>query len=118
MVLSIAMLATAACVTVAEPPPTPSANLAIELDVKPAQDFPGQYIVSSKITDLETNVVIAKPLIRVGSNKPARIEMGSSDKWHLAINVTTDDAARKVAYDAQYKKDGKVVSQQRIAVNL
>ena len=100
------------------PPPTPSANLGIELDVKPAEGKPGQFFVSSVITDLETNRVIAQPRLLINASKPARIETGAEGKWSLLINVTADGGSRRAAYDATFSRDGKLVSKQRVSVNL
>jgi hypothetical protein len=100
------------------PAPTPSAALGIELDVKPAEGMPGQFLVSSVVTDLESGAVIAKPRLTVGANKPARIETGNAAKWSLQINVVADGAARKATYDASFTREGKLVSKQRVSVNL
>ena len=100
------------------PPPTPSASLGIEVDVKPLAGTPGQFLVSSVVTDLENNAVIAKPRLVIGANKPARIEAGNEGKWMLKISVTADGASRKADYDASFIREGKLVSKQRVTVNL
>jgi hypothetical protein len=100
------------------PPPTPSAALGIEVDVKPVAGTPGQFVVTSVITDLESNAVIAKPRLVVAANKAARIETGNEGKWKLSISVTADGATRKADYDANFIREGKLVSRQRVSVNL
>lgn len=100
------------------PPPTPSAALGIELDVRPVEGTPGQFMVSSVVTDLESNAVIAKPRLVVAANKTARIESGNGGKWMLRISVTADGASRKADYDASFTREGKLVSRQRVSVNL
>ncbi len=100
------------------PPPTPSSNLGIDVDVAPVPGKSGHFTVSSTITDLEKNEVVAKPRLVIASEKPARIEMGNEGKWMLSISVTADAAANKAAYDATYTREGKVVSKQRVTVKL
>jgi hypothetical protein len=100
------------------PPPTPSARLSIELDVKPVEGQPGRFMVTSTVTDLENGSTIAKPQLMIASDKPARIETGSEGKWMLQISVTADGDSRKAAYDATFTREGKVVSKQRLSVNL
>ena len=100
------------------PPPTPSAALGIEVDVKPVAGTPGQFLVSSVVTDLETNAVIAKPRLVIAANKTARIETGNEGKWMLRISVTADGASRKADYDANFTREGKLISRQRVSVNL
>jgi hypothetical protein len=100
------------------PPPTPSAALGIELDIKPVEGSPGQFLLSSVVTDLENNAVIAKPRLIIAANKTARIETGNEGKWMLQISVTADGVSRKAAYDASFTREGKLVSRQRVSVNL
>jgi len=97
---------------------TPSAALGIEVDVKPAEGAPGRFVVSSVVIDLESGAVIAKPRLVVAANKPARIETGNAGKWTLQISVVADGASRKAAYDASFTREGKLVSKQRVSVNL
>jgi hypothetical protein len=99
-------------------PPTPSASLGIEVDVKPAEGAPGLFVISSVVTDLENGAVIAKPRLTVAANKPARIETGNGAKWTLQINVMADGPSRKASYEASFMREGKLVSRQRVAVNL
>lgn len=100
------------------PPPTPSASLGIEVEVTPAEGKPGQFLVSSVVTDLENGAVIAKPRLTVAANKAARIETGNATKWSLQINVVADGVSRKATYDASFTREGKLVSKQRVSVNL
>jgi hypothetical protein len=114
--LSIAGVSAVANVPV--PMPTPSSNLGIEVDVAPVTGKAGHFMVSSIITDLEKNEVVAKPRLLIASDKPARIEMGSEGKWKLSISVAADGAANRAAYDATYTRGGTVVSKQRVTVSL
>ena len=100
------------------PVPTPSARLAIEVDVKPVDGKPGMFLLASTVTDLETDAVIAKPTLTIGSGKPARVEMGDEGKWLLKVSVTADGASHRAAYDATFTRSGQVVSRQRLSVNL
>lgn len=100
------------------PPPTPSAALGIEVDVKPVAGTPGQFLVSYVVTDLENNAVIANPRLTIAANKPARIETGNEGKWKLRISVTADGASRKADYDASFTREGRLISRQRVSVNL
>jgi hypothetical protein len=100
------------------PPPTPSASLGIEVDVKPHEGAPGQFVVSSVVTDLENGAVIAKPRLIVAANKPARIETGNAGKWALQISVMADGPSRVATYDASFTREGKLVSKQRVSVKL
>jgi hypothetical protein len=100
------------------PPPTPSARLAIDVDVKPVDGKPGVFLLASTITDLETDAVIAKPQLTITAGKLARVEMGNEGKWMLQVSVTADGATRKAAYDAVFTREGMVVSRQRVSVNL
>ena len=119
--LSVAVLAglgLGATANMPGPPPTPSASLGIDVEVKPAEGAPGKFLVSSVVTDLESGVVIAKPRLIVATNNPARIETGNEGKWALQIIVTADGASRKATYDASFTREGKLISKQRVAVNL
>src|SRR5688572_4029512 len=98
--------------------PTPSAALGIEIDVKPVPGTPGQFMVSSVVTDLENDAVIAKPRLLIAAGKTARIETGNEGKWQLRIGVTADGASRKADYEANFTREGKLVSRQRVTVNL
>lgn len=101
-----------------DPPARPSAALGIEVDVKPLAGAPGQFVVSSVVTDLENNAVIAKPRLVVAASKTARIETGSEGHWMLRISVTADGASRKADYDADFTREGKLISRQRVSVHL
>jgi hypothetical protein len=90
----------------------------LSVEVKPLAGTPGVFMVSSIVTDLESNTIIAKPRLTVAANKPARIETGHESKWMLRINVTADGATRKADYDASFTREGKLVSRQRVSVNL
>jgi len=100
------------------PPPTPSASLGIEVDVKPNEATPGQFVVSSVVTDLENGAVIARPRLIVAPNQPARIETGNAGKWTLQISVTADGPSRVATYGASFTREGKLVSKQRVSVKL
>jgi hypothetical protein len=75
-------------------------------------------MVISTVTDLENGATVAKPQLMIGADKPARIETGSEGKWMLQISVAADGNTRKAAYDATFTREGKVVSRQRLSVNL
>jgi hypothetical protein len=107
-----------ATANISGPPPTPSASLGIEIDVKPVAGTPGQFLVSSVVTDLESNSVIARPRLTIAASKTARIETGNQGKWMLRISVTADGPSRKADYDASFTREGKLVSRQRVSVNL
>jgi hypothetical protein len=102
---------------VPQPPRLPSASLGIEVDVKP-EGTPGRFLVSSIVTDLENNAVIARPRLVIAADKPARIQTGAEGLWLLQISVSADGALRKAAYDATFERQGKLVSRQRVTVNL
>jgi len=111
-------IAVAAFANVPTPPPTPSARLAIDVDVKPVDGQPGRFMVTSTVTDLENDAIVAKPKLLIAADKAAKIETGSEGKWMLQISVTADGATRKAAYDATFTREGKIVSKQRLTVNL
>lgn len=117
-VVAFAGFGPAATATTPTPPPTPSASLGIELDVKPNEGMPGQFLVNSVVTDLESGVVIAKPRLLIAANKPARIETGNAGKWALEIGVVADGASRTATYNATFTREGKVISKQRVSVKL
>jgi hypothetical protein len=120
-VLAVAVLAgmgLGATANMPSPPPTPSASLGIEVDVKPHEGTPGQFLVSSVVTDLESGAVIAKPRLVVAANKAARIETGNAGKWALHISVMADGPSRVATYDASFTREGKLVSKQRVSVKL
>jgi hypothetical protein len=75
-------------------------------------------MVSSVVTDLETSTVIARPRLVVAANKTARIETGNEGKWMLRISVTADGASRRADYEANFTREGKLISRQRVSVNL
>jgi len=114
----LAGLGLGAAASMPGPSPTPSAAIGIEVDVKPLAGTPGQFVVSSVVTDLENNAVIAKPRLVIAANKTARIKAGDDGKWMLRISVTADGASRKADYDADFTREGKLVSRQRVSVNL
>ena len=118
IVAVLAGLGLGATANMSGPPPTPSASLGIEVEVKPAEGAPGQFLVSSVVTDLESGTVIAKPRLTVWANKAARIETGNGGKWSLHISVMADGPSRKATYDASFTREGKLVSKQRVSVNL
>ena len=118
VVTVLAGLGLGATANTPSPQPTPSAALGIEVDVKPAEGAPGQFVVSSVVTDLENGAVIARPRLVVAANKAARIETGNAGKWTLQISVVADGASRKASYDASFTREGKLVSKQRVSVNL
>jgi hypothetical protein len=99
------------------PLPTPSASLGTRSSEARGRT-PGQFLVSSVVTDLESGAVIAKPRLTVAANKSARIETGNAAKWSLQITVMADGASRKATYDASFTREGKLVSKQRVSVNL
>ena len=107
----------AASADVPQPPRLPSASLGIEVDVKP-EGTPGRFLVSSVVTDLESNAVIARPILVIAADKPARIQTGAEGLWLLQISVSANGTSRKAAYDATFERQGKVVSKQRVTVNL
>lgn len=111
-------LASVAVANVATAPATPSARLSIELDVKPVEGQAGRFLVSSTVTDLESDAVIAKPQLMIAADKPARIETGAEGKWKLQISVAADPAGHKAAYDATFIREGQIVSKQRLSVSL
>lgn len=117
-IAAISLIGYAAVAGTPTPAPTPSARLGIELDVKPAEGKAGQFVVTSTVTDLESNAVIAAPRLMIASDKPARIETGVDGKWKLEISVSADGASRKGTYDATFTREGQVVSRQRLAMNL
>ena len=114
----LAGLAFTAIANIPTPLPTPSASLGIEIDVQPVDGTPGQFMVSSVVTDLESHAVIAKPRLTIAANQPATIETGNEGKWKLRISVTADGASRKADYDASFTREGKLVSHQRVSVRL
>jgi len=116
--IALGSLGLAATANMPGPPPTPSASLGIEVDVKPAEGTQSQFLLSSVVTDLESGTVIAKPRLIIGANKTARIETGNGAKWTLEINVMADGSSKKATYDASFTREGKLVSRQRVSVNL
>jgi hypothetical protein len=100
------------------PQPTPSARLSMEMDVKPAVGQPGRFVVSSTITDLETNAVVGRPTLLVESEKIARVEAGADGKWMLQISVLAGNTSKQSTYEATFTREGKVISKQRFSVDL
>jgi hypothetical protein len=100
-------------------PGTPSANLGIEVAVTPAPGSPGQFDVTSVLTDLQTNTVVAQPHLRVSSGKPGgRIQIGTVPDWMIDITISADGPSGKANYEATFTRDGKTVSRQKVVVNL
>jgi hypothetical protein len=95
-----------------------SSRVSIDVDVKPAADKPGRFVVTSTILDLDTGEIVAKPRLIIGSDNPARIETGSEGKWMLQISVSANSTSRKAAYEAVFSREGVVVSKQRLALDL
>ena len=115
---SALLLATVAVANVPAALPTPSARLAMEIDVNPAQGQAGRFMVTSKITDLESGAVIAQPRLLVESDKVARVEAGTDGKWMLQISVLAGSTTKKATYEASFTRDGQLISKQRFAVDL
>jgi hypothetical protein len=90
-VLAVAVLAGLGLGATADMPgplPTPSASLGIELDVKPNEGTPGQFVVSSVVTDLESGDGHREATPRSSRRtSPPGIETGSAGKWALQISV-------------------------------
>jgi hypothetical protein len=108
-------------VAIAETPgpvPTPSSSLGIEVDVKPVQGKPGTYLVNSVVTDLESRAVIAKPSLLVAGSVPATIQTGNESKWMLKITVGADASNKTAIYEANFTREGKLVSLQKVSVAL
>lgn len=103
---------------VQRPSPTPSARLSLEMDVRPAAGQPGRFVVSTTITDLETNAVVGKPTLLVESDKLARVETGADGKWMLQIAVLAGSGSKKATCEATFTREGKVVSKQKFSVDL
>ncbi len=100
-------------------PATPSANLGIEVAVTPAPGNPGQFDVTSVLTDLQTNTVVAQPHLTVSSgNSGGRIQIGTVPDWMIDITVSADGLSGKANYEATFTRDGKTVSRQKLVVNL
>ena len=95
-----------------------SSRVSIDVDVTPAANQPGRFVVTSTILDLESGEVVAKPRLIIGSENPARIETGNEGKWMLQISVAANGASRKAAYEATFSREGVVVSRQRLALDL
>ena len=100
------------------PQPTPSARLAMEIDVRPAKGEAGHFMFSSTITDLETNTVVGKPRLLIDSEKLARVETSVDGKWGLQISVVAGNASKKATYEASFTREGVLVSKQRFTVDL
>jgi hypothetical protein len=115
---SALLLGTVAAANVPTALPTPSARLAMEIDVKPAQGQPGRFIVTSQITDLESGAVVGKPSLLIESDKVARVETGTDGKWMLQISVLAGSTSKKATYEATFTREGQVVSRQRFAADL
>jgi hypothetical protein len=95
-----------------------SSRVSIDVDVKPALEQPGRFVVTSTILDLETGEIVAKPRLLIGSENPAKIETGNEGKWMLQISVAANAASRKATYEATFSREGVVVSKQRLALDL
>jgi hypothetical protein len=116
--IALTTLGVAAVAEMPGPPPTPSSSLGIEVDVQPVRDKPGTYRVSSVVTDLESRAVIAKPSLLVAGSVPATIQTGNEGKWMLKITVGADASNKTATYEANFTRDGKLVSLQKVSVAL
>ncbi len=96
----------------------PSTRLSTEIDIQPVAGQPGKFLVTSTITDLESNTVIAKPKLVIASDQPARMETGAQGQWLLQIAVAADGTAHRASYEETYTREGKVVSKQRFTIAL
>jgi hypothetical protein len=99
-------------------PPTPSDRLGIEMDIKPVDGKPGQFTAKATVIDLDTDAVVGSPSLNFSTTQAATIETGVEGRWLLHIGVSADAAAKVATYEARFTRDGKLVSRQRVSVNL
>ena|SRR5690349_14111620 len=99
------------------PPKLPSASMGIEMNVAPAPNQPGKFMLRAWVTDLETDAQIANPTLLIDSDRTARVETGNQD-WTLQIAVAAGSTSKKANYEATFTRQGKVVAKQRFTVDL
>jgi beta-lactamase regulating signal transducer with metallopeptidase domain len=97
---------------------TPSLRPADWSDARPSSTItvaagpkPGQFLVSTTITDLATSRILGEPRLLTNADVPATMEIGTN---HLMMRfvVTVDASGREAAYTSEVRRDDKVESAQ------
>jgi len=116
--IALVALGFAAVADMARRPAGAPSRIAMEVDVAPVAGKAGRFLLSTTVTDLDRNAVIAKPSMTIDGGKTARLRMGGKEGWRFEATVSADGAKRKAAYDATFTEGGKVLSRQRLSLDL
>jgi hypothetical protein len=108
----------AAVADIARHPREATSRLAMDVEVAPVAGKPGQFMLSTTLTDLDRNAVLAKPRMTIATGKAARLRISGKEGWSFEATVNADGAKRKAAYDASFTEGGKVVARQRLSLDL
>ena len=118
----LAVLAAATAITLAvaqHPAPMPDLQqVGWEVQVSPVPGEAGRYIAQATVTDLRTGDVVARPKAVFESGKQARVNMATEGKWAIEMTVKADGAARTALYEGTFTREGRVISRQRLMLQL
>lgn len=116
--IALVALGFAAVAGMSRHPKEVPSRLAMDVEVAPVAGKAGQFLLSTTLTDLDRNAVIAKPRMTIDAGKTARLRISGKEGWTFEATVNADGAKRKAVYDASFTEAGKVVSRQRLALDL
>ena len=102
---------------VARHPAPPPWRVAMDVDLKPIPGTPGQFLLTSTVTDLERHALIAQPRMTIVAGRPARFALGGNG-WRLQLGIEADGGSRKAEYDATFSRGATVLSRQRLTLDL
>lgn len=116
--VALVALGFAAVADMSRHPAGATSHLGMDVEVAPVAGKAGQFLLSTTLTDLDRNAVIARPRMTIDAGKTARLRISGKGGWTFEAAVSADGAKRKALYDAAFTEGGKVVSQQRISLDL
>ncbi len=89
---------------------------ATSVEVTPDKQI-GHYVVRAIVTDLDTQRVIAEPMLVARNNEPATFEMGTPKLLlRLVVNIAPD--GRSASYVGEIHKAGKIESSHSTSLRL
>lgn len=89
---------------------------ATSVEVTPGKQV-GHYLVRAIVTDLDTQRVIAEPVLVARANEPATFEMGTPKLLlKLVVNIAQD--GRSARYVGEIHKAGKIESSHATSLRL
>jgi len=116
--VALVALGFAAVAEVARHPVAAPTRVAMDADVKPVSGHPGQFLLTSRVVDLESHAVLAHPRMVIAAGRTAHLQLSGRGGWVLRLGIAADGATRKAEYDATFSRAAKVLSRQRLTLDL